>query len=114
MQPPPAGELASHCVFAIVLEEGVDRAASRGRLAKRGVQTSVHFPALHCSAAYGERQEGLPITEAFAERAVSLPIFPHMEEWQREMVIEATLEAAATAREQRAGVGTRSRSAVAG
>jgi dTDP-4-amino-4,6-dideoxygalactose transaminase len=94
VEAPPAGERASHCVFAIVLDEGIERADFRERLSARGVETSIHFPPLHTSPAYGETT-ALPITEAFAERAVSLPIFPQMEDWQRELVIEATLEAAA-------------------
>jgi len=92
--PPPEGERASRCVFAIVLDEGLDRSAFRQRLSARGVETSIHFPPLHSSPAYGATT-AMPLTEAFAARAVSLPIFPHMEDWQQESVIEATLEAAA-------------------
>lgn len=94
VEPPPSGERASHCVFAIVLEEGVDRVAFREHLSARGVETSVHFPPLHRSPAYDGPAALLPLTDSFAARSVSLPIFPHMEEWQRELVIEATLEAA--------------------
>ena len=89
------GERCSHCVFAIVLDESVDRVAFRARLSARGVETSIHFPPLHDSPAYGRPAGPLPLTDAFGARAVSLPIFPHMEEWQRDLVIEATLEAAA-------------------
>jgi dTDP-4-amino-4,6-dideoxygalactose transaminase len=114
VEEPPPGERASHCVFAIVLDEALGRSAFRERLAQRGVQTSIHFPALHASPSYGRQAEGLPVTEAFASRAISLPIFPHMEDWQRELVTEATLEAAAAGREELAGAAARSRSAVAG
>lgn len=115
VQPPPDGERASHCVFAIVLDEGIDRRAFRELLSARGVETSIHFPPLHSSPGYDRPAATLPLTEAFAARAVSLPIFPHMEDWQRELTIEATLEAAAAGREQNgAGGGRRSRSAVAG
>lgn len=93
--PPPHGERASHCVFAIVLDEGVDRAAFREQLSARGVETSIHFPPLHDTPAYDAPATTLPLTEAFARRAVSLPIFPDMEDWQLELAIEATLEAAA-------------------
>jgi dTDP-4-amino-4,6-dideoxygalactose transaminase len=111
---PPAGERASHCVFAIVLDEGIDRAAFRAHLSGRGVETSIHFPPLHNSRAYAGPVEPLPLTEAFGERAVSLPIFPQIEEWQQKLVVEATREALAAqgegaAREAR----SRSRSAVA-
>jgi dTDP-4-amino-4,6-dideoxygalactose transaminase len=111
VDPPPAGERSSHCVFAIVLDEDVDRVAFRERLSARGVETSIHFPPLHRSPAYGVSAV-LPLTEAFTARAVSLPIFPHMAEWQRELVTEATLEAAEG--ELDAVAGSRSRSAVAG
>ncbi|HEX6665102.1 MAG TPA: DegT/DnrJ/EryC1/StrS family aminotransferase [Solirubrobacterales bacterium] len=111
---PPAGERASHCVFAIVLDEGIDRAAFRERLSARGVETSIHFPPLHDSSAYAGPAARLPLTEAFAARAVSLPIFPQMEVWQRELVIEAALEAAEPGREEIAGDAVaRSPSAVA-
>jgi dTDP-4-amino-4,6-dideoxygalactose transaminase len=114
VEAPPPGERASHCVFAIVLDEGVGRAAFRERLSARGVETSIHFPPLHRSPAYQRPAAAMPLTEAFAERAVSLPIFPHMEEWQRGLTIEATLEAAAAGGEGPAGdSGSRSPSAIA-
>jgi dTDP-4-amino-4,6-dideoxygalactose transaminase len=114
VDPPPDGERASNCVFAIVLDEGMDRAAFRERLSACGVETSIHFPPLHGSPAYGQPAVPMPLTEAFAARAVSLPIFPHMEEWQRELAIEATLEAAAAGGELFSLTQPRSRSAVAG
>jgi dTDP-4-amino-4,6-dideoxygalactose transaminase len=115
VQEPPAGERASHCVFAIVLDADLDRRRFRQRLAQRGVETSVHFPALHRTPVHGGHEADLSLTEAFADRAVSLPIFPHMEPWQCELVIEAALEAAAAGRDDAAGGGRRqSRSAVAG
>jgi dTDP-4-amino-4,6-dideoxygalactose transaminase len=97
VEAPPDGEPASHCVFAIVLAQGVERGPFRERLSARGVETSIHFPPLHSSPAYDGERTALPSTEAFAERTVSLPIFPHMEDWQRKLVIEATLEAAGLA-----------------
>lgn len=114
LEAPPLGERASHCVFAIVLDEDIERTTFRERLSRSGVETSIHFPPLHNSPAYGATV-ALPLTEAFAERAVSLPIFPHMEDWQQELVIEATLRAAAEEREEvRAIDPARSRSAVPG
>jgi len=114
VEAPPAGERASHCVFAVVLDEGIDRVGFRERLSTRGVETSIHFPPLHDSAAYGGLGAAMPLTEAFARRAVSLPIFPHMEDWQRELVIDAALDAAAAGREEPVGdAGSRSPSAVA-
>ena len=110
---PPPGERASHCVFAVVLDEEVDRVAFREHLSRRGVESSIHFPPLHDSPAYDRPRALLPLTEAFATRAVSLPIFPHMEEWQSGLAIEAALEAANAGLEPGGEAGARSRSAVA-
>jgi len=90
---PPNGERASHCVFAVVLNEAIDRVHFREHLSARGIETSIHFPPLHGSSAYGAQAAELPLTEAFGGRAVSLPIFPQMEEWQQDLVIEAALAA---------------------
>jgi dTDP-4-amino-4,6-dideoxygalactose transaminase len=111
--PPPPGERASHCVFAVVLDEEIDRVAFREHLSQRGVESSIHFPPVHGSPAYGGPAASLPLTETFAARAVSLPIFPQMEEWQLALVIEAALEAAGEGEESARGGGARSRSAVA-
>jgi dTDP-4-amino-4,6-dideoxygalactose transaminase len=111
--PPPAGERASHCVFAVLLDEGIDRPGFRAHLSRRGVETSIHFPPLHESRAYDGPSPPLPLTEAFAARAVSLPIFPQMEEWQRDLVIEAALEATSDGAESGGEPGARSRNAVA-
>ena len=110
--PPPNGERASHCVFAIVLDEGIERAPFRERLSACGVETSIHFPPRHNSPAYGGPTAALPLTDSFARRAVSLPIFPHIEEWQQRLVIEAALEAAAGSGTGAGNGGPRRRSAV--
>lgn len=110
--PPPQGERASHCVFAVVLDEEIERAPFREHLSARGVETSIHFPPLHASRAYPGRATALPLTESFARRAVSLPIFPHIEEWQVGLVIEAAQEAAAEADAPAVGEDPRGRGAV--
>jgi len=113
LEPPPEGERASHCVFAVVLDEGIERIGFREQLSARGVETSIHFPPLHDSRAYGGGTTALPLTESFAQRAVSLPIFPQMEEWQVGLVIETALEAAEGGQAPVDGDGSRGRSAVA-
>ena len=88
--PPAEQERSSHYLFTAVLAEEIDRTAFRSSLASRGVQTSVHFPPAHQSGAQARHDLSLPVTEEYARRTVSLPIFPEMEEWQRDLVIEAT------------------------
>jgi len=68
---------ASH-LFAIVLDPDVDRDEFRRSLADEGVQTSVHYPPVHRFSIYHHLGASLPVTENYAARTVTLPLFPHM------------------------------------
>ena len=90
---PPEGARVSHSMFAVVVDEGVDRDAFRDSLAQSGIQTSVHFAPVHRFELYSGSGADLPVADAFAARAVSLPMFPEMEEGQQAQVIEAVKQA---------------------
>jgi len=87
---PPPGDRNSHCMFTAVVADGIDRDHVRVALAERGVQTSLHFPPLHLSTAY---QAGpprlLPMSEEYARRSITLPLFPEMEESQLALVLDS-------------------------
>jgi dTDP-4-amino-4,6-dideoxygalactose transaminase len=85
---PVADALLAHHLFTVVLEESVDRAGFREALAKRGIQTSVHYPPAHRFSIYaGERQ--FPVTEDYGARAVTLPMFATMTSAQQDEVVDA-------------------------
>ena len=72
---------------------GVDeRDAVRQRLARRGVETGVHYPIpCHLQEAcrgLGYRPGDLPATERAAARVLSLPVYPELTDEQRGYVIE--------------------------
>lgn len=90
---PPDSARVSHSMFAVVVDEGVDRDAFRDSLAQSGIQTSVHFAPVHRFELYARSGADLPVADAFAARAVSLPMFPQMEDGQQAQVIEAVREA---------------------
>jgi dTDP-4-amino-4,6-dideoxygalactose transaminase len=81
----------------VVLDVGVERAAFREALAARGVQTSVHYPPAHRLTAHA-RAVDLPITEAYGERAVTLPLFATMTIGQQDAVVDAVRAAVGPAR----------------
>jgi dTDP-4-amino-4,6-dideoxygalactose transaminase len=83
------GLSCAHHLFVIVLPEGADRDAVRAALAARGVQSSVHYPPLHLVTAYAGRHARLPATEAYAARAVTLPMFASMTDAQQDLVVDA-------------------------
>lgn len=85
---PPAGERSSYCLFTAVLDPRVDRDRFRQAMAERGVQTSVHYPLLHRSGVHAQPTVRLPHTEEYGRRCVTLPLYPQMEQWQVELVVE--------------------------
>jgi dTDP-4-amino-4,6-dideoxygalactose transaminase len=103
----PAGESerSSHLMFTVTLAEGVDRDGFRRYLAQRGIQTSLHFLPLHRLSLYSRPDLQLPLTESYSARAVTLPLFPRLQEWQRELVVETTAEAVSRLRSEAPGTG---------
>ena len=96
--PPRVGEreIPAHHLFTIVLDAGADRSAFRARLAERGVQTSVHYPPVHRFALYAQASR-VPITEDYAARTVTLPLYAHMTPELQEIVLEEVADALAVA-----------------
>lgn len=91
--------LACH-LFTVVLEERIDRDGFREALAAERIQTSLHYPPAHRFSIYADEGGGsaaLPVTDAYAARSVTLPIFATMTEAQLEAVVGAVGRAAAAA-----------------
>ena len=93
LAPPPESARVSNSMFAVVLDEGVDRDAFRDSLTERGIQTSVHFSPVHRFELYAGSGAELPVADEFAARTVSLPMFAEMDEGQQTQVIEAVGQA---------------------
>jgi dTDP-4-amino-4,6-dideoxygalactose transaminase len=74
----------------VVLLEGVDRDALRGRLADRGIQTGVHYPVpVPSQPAYsylGHGPRDFPVAERVMSSCLSLPMFPELTEEQIDYV----------------------------
>jgi dTDP-4-amino-4,6-dideoxygalactose transaminase len=84
---------------------GVDRAAVAERLAAAGIGTSVHFTPVHHTTFYRRfvGPAGLPVTDAVAQRLLSLPCYPGMSDEAVDRVIEAMCDALAGASATSAG-----------
>jgi dTDP-4-amino-4,6-dideoxygalactose transaminase len=102
---PSARLCSSHHLFTVVLSEELDREAFRSKVAGHGVQTSVHYPPVHHFSIYRHNAPTLPLTDAYADRTVTLPMFSHMSDQQQELVIEAVKQAIGSASRQRARSG---------
>jgi dTDP-4-amino-4,6-dideoxygalactose transaminase len=79
----------SHHLFTVVCDEGADRDAIRESMRQAGVQTSMHYPPVHRFSIYADGNPDLPNTEAYAARALTLPMYAHMTEAELGLVIEA-------------------------
>jgi dTDP-4-amino-4,6-dideoxygalactose transaminase len=90
---PVAGaEKSAHHLFTVVLDAGRDRDGVRERMSAAGVQTSLHYPPVHRFSAY-EVDAELPLTDAYAQRAISLPLYPSLTEQGIELVVSSLAEA---------------------
>jgi dTDP-4-amino-4,6-dideoxygalactose transaminase len=92
--PAAPDSVPAHHLFTVVVDESVDRDGVRAHLADRRVQTSLHYPPVHRFTTFAEDLE-LPLTEEYAARAITLPLFPGIREEQIELVVEGMSEALA-------------------
>jgi dTDP-4-amino-4,6-dideoxygalactose transaminase len=86
----PAHRASGH-IMPVLLPEGCDRPAVMARMRAAGVQTSVHYPAIH-RFDYYRRSHGetsLPTTERFSERQLTLPLHPALSVADVERVVAA-------------------------
>ena len=75
--------------YTVLLDEGIQRDTLCGKLNELGVGTMVYYPVpLHRLPVFSHLDVSLPNSEAAAERVLSLPIWPGMEEAQVVRVVE--------------------------
>lgn len=90
----PVSELRSaHHLFCVVVPPGGDRERLRARLADARIQTSVHYPPAHRFSIYRDSSTELPLTDDYADRTVTLPMYAHMTLPQQDRVIDALISA---------------------
>jgi dTDP-4-amino-4,6-dideoxygalactose transaminase len=70
-------EFTSNYIFTIILKESnaERRDEVRNRLAEAGIQTSVHYPAVHRFKIYRDYYTGLPVTDYVADNLITLPMY---------------------------------------
>lgn len=85
------GDRIAHHVFPVLLPAGADRAEVMTAMRELGVQTSIHYPPVHCTSSFAGVHEGaaLPQAEEAAARELTLPLFPSMTSSQHELVCDA-------------------------
>ena len=87
------GTSAAH-LMPVLLPPGSDKTNFMANMKAQGIQTSFHYPPIHTFTAYKQINDGafLPITEAVAEREVTLPLYPTLCEEDVKLVAQAVSE----------------------
>lgn len=76
--------VSAHHIMPILLPPGHDRSAFMRTLRQHGIQTSIHYPAVHLLTYYRQRRaavtSALPLTEEVSRSEVTLPLHPSLTE----------------------------------
>jgi dTDP-4-amino-4,6-dideoxygalactose transaminase len=75
-------EFSSNYIFPIILKDSnySKRNRVREQLAEAGIQTSVHYPAVHLFSIYKQYKQNLPKTEYVANNLITLPMYAGLTE----------------------------------
>jgi dTDP-4-amino-4,6-dideoxygalactose transaminase len=94
--PPAAGTVHARHLYPVLVDEslcGVSRDALQQRMREAGVDTSIHFRAVHLHSYYRERfgfRRGMfPHAEAVSDSTLSLPLSPAMPDDAVDRVVDA-------------------------
>ena len=89
-----SGISAAH-LMPMLLPTGTDKLNFMNNMKAQGIQTSVHYPAVHAFTAYadGKAKYCLPLTEELAAREVTLPLYPALSDEQVVTVGRAVAQA---------------------
>jgi dTDP-4-amino-4,6-dideoxygalactose transaminase len=95
--PPERDPGSADHLMVVLLPESVDRRAVTAAMDAAGVRTAVHFPPLHHLSWFQEHAligpGGLPVADALASRALSLPLHPAITEADVDAVCQALADA---------------------
>ncbi|MEJ2866418.1 DegT/DnrJ/EryC1/StrS family aminotransferase [Actinomycetospora sp. OC33-EN08] len=88
-------EHSSCYVMPVVVDDPSRRGPLRRALRERhGVQTSLLYPSIHEFTAFRERygEQHLPRSQAWSDREVTVPLYPHLGAAEQDRVIEAVAQ----------------------
>lgn len=88
-------EFVSNYIMPIVLKDSTaeKRDIVREKLHKTGIQTSVHYPAIHKFSVYRENNSYLPVTDYVTSNEVTLPMYASLTDQEIEFIVKKLKEA---------------------
>jgi dTDP-4-amino-4,6-dideoxygalactose transaminase len=77
-------------IYPILLDRGIDRTKVVAGLRDRGIQSSIHYPAIQRFSAYaGTDLDATPIANDISDRELTLPLYPGMADSDVDLVCDA-------------------------
>jgi perosamine synthetase len=99
---PPYVTQHSWYMYAVRLEEGIDRDKVVADLDERGIETRLSFPPVHMQPYYqqrfGYRDDSFPISAAAWGRLIDIPMWVGLSAEQQETIVETLVEVCKTRR----------------
>lgn len=82
-------------IYPVVCDSPDERERMAASLKEEGIQTSIHYPPIHHFTAFRRLDSGvdLPVTEAFASRELTLPLYPSLTNAQVDDIVSAVAAA---------------------
>lgn len=82
-------DFTSNYIFPVVLKnsDSLKRDKLREKLLENGVQTSMHYPAVHRFSVYNEFYKELPMTDLMVNTMITLPMYGQLNESQIEYIV---------------------------
>ncbi len=83
----------SYHIYPVVFPSTAERDAIADRLKEDGIQTSLHYRPIHGFTAFQKIVPGLhlPVTESFASRELTLPLYPSLSEAQIDTIVSSVV-----------------------
>lgn len=84
-------EFVSNYILQIVIKDSTihNRDRIREELHKKGIQTSVHYPAIHKFSIYQDYKVDLPITEYVCDNEITLPMYSKLTQEQIGYIVQS-------------------------
>ena len=82
---------ANYHIFPILLDKSIDRNSLMVFLRGKGIQTSIHYPPIHCFNFYQKifGIQNLPLTESVAQHELTLPMYADINNEKIDFIIDA-------------------------
>lgn len=87
-------EFVSNYIFPIILKDSNAeyRDEIRNKLHDKGIQTSVHYPAVHKFSIYKEGGENLPVTDYIVDNEITLPMYGELKKEDIDYIINTVTQ----------------------